>query len=79
MGADVGYHWDEPRYEGQKWRSCTARPSGRCYYDGSGLQADELFQKFTREGDAVVWRTLEERYADLDARDLPTEVEGGMS
>lgn len=79
MGADVGYHWDEPRYEGQEWRSCTARPAGRCYCDGSSLQADELFQKFTHDGDAVVWRTLEERYADLDARELPTEVEAWLS
>ena len=79
MGADVGYHWDEPRYEGQDWHSCAMRPAGRCYYDGSGLQADELFQKFTREGDAVVWRTLEERYADLDARSLPAEPEAGLA
>lgn len=79
MGADVGYHWDEPRYDGQSWLSCSMRAAGRCYYDGSGLQADELFQKFTREGDGVVWRTLEERYAELDARDIPSDPEEGLA
>lgn len=67
-GADVGYHWDSPQYDGQSPRECTVRPGGRCYYDGSGLAAEELFERFTAESDAAVWSTLEQRYADLDGR-----------
>lgn len=79
MAADLGYHWDSPRYEEQGWFACSIRGAGKCYYDGSGLQAKELFGRFLVEGEPVVWATLEERYRELDARELPSEPEAGLA
>lgn len=64
LPADVGYHRATPRYEGQTQSDspCEFLGGQRCYYDGSGLMAQELFEKFTREGEEAVWRELEEVY-----------------
>lgn len=68
MGADLGYHALCPQYEGQDnyaRNDCAYLPGGTCYYDGSGLQADELLPVFFIEGEAAIWRTLTERHDDL--------------
>ena len=41
---------------------CDLFPSGRCYYDGSSLQGEELGERFMTEGEEVVWAELKERY-----------------
>lgn len=79
MAADLGYHWDSPRYEEQSWLACDLRSGGKCYYDGSGLAAEDLFSRFLAEGEAVVWATLEERYRELDGRVLPSEPAAGLA
>lgn len=63
MPADLGYHSKISRYEGQapieqdcEWTG------GVCYYDGSGLNADRIYQVLLVEGDAGVWRELEVEY-----------------
>jgi hypothetical protein len=65
LPADVGYHWHKPQYDGQDSRKCEYTPTGRCYYDGSGLQAEEVFEILLREGSEGVWRELERRYHEL--------------
>ena len=67
MGADVGYHSPKPIYDNQSPSedSCLYLDGKPCYYDGSGLAADDLFNKFIAEGIDVVWNELEEYYASI--------------
>ena len=64
MGADLGYHWSAPTYESEYMvaADCDLLPGGQCYYDGSGLRADDLLKVFIDEGDKAVWEELEEEY-----------------
>lgn len=62
-GSDLGYHWATPQYEGQgSPQRCDLLPGGECYFDGSGLMADEVLRDFIREGERAVWRWLVKRY-----------------
>jgi hypothetical protein len=61
-GWDVGFHSRAPISYATEMDECDVVPEGRCWYDGSGLQADELCQRFLKEGEQVVWATLEDRY-----------------
>jgi len=63
VGFDVGYHADEPQYEGQDQYDCDYRPGGKCYYDGSGLAADGFLETFLTEGEDAMWAALRHRYA----------------
>ena len=63
-GFDVGYHADEPQYGAQDAFECTYRPSGLCYYDGSGLAGDEFLAVFLALGEDAMWDALRKRYAD---------------
>ena len=65
--TDLGYHAYEPQYDGQtRMGSCDILPDaeGGCYYDGSTLAAERVFERLLREGDASVWAELEEQYRD---------------
>lgn len=62
-GADLGYHWRTPQYEDQaSMGACEYLGGAECYYDGSGMQADEALKDFISEGEPGVWRWLEQRY-----------------
>lgn len=63
-GFDVGYHADEPRYDDQEPFDCDYRPSGKCYYDGSGLAGDDFLRIFLTEGEDAMWSGLRQRYAE---------------
>lgn len=63
--ADLGYHWPTPQYEGQTDCDCDVLPGGRCFYDGSGLQANDVYDRLTVEGLDAVWDCLAERYESL--------------
>lgn len=65
MPADLGYHSPTPRYEGQDKMKCDLFPSGECYYDGSSLNAQRIFNVLLVEGDEGVWRELEKYYKEL--------------
>jgi hypothetical protein len=62
MAADLGHHWRAPLYEGE-WQPTECEFLGHpCYYDGSGLNAEPVMAALFIEGDAGVWRHLEEYY-----------------
>jgi hypothetical protein len=64
MGADIGYHSRTPQYKGQaKMRGGCQYLGGKpCYYDGSGLRADEFIPAFLSGGSDAVWKMLEDEY-----------------
>jgi hypothetical protein len=70
-GYDVGYHSAEPMYEGQEPMGepgeCAYVPEGcACYYDGSGLRADDWVKShLLRGGSEAVWAALEKEYRAL--------------
>jgi len=69
MPADVGYHSYEPRYDGQEpiSQTCEILDGKPCYYDGSSLCADELFDIFVTEGEGAMWKYLENVYQETFA------------
>ena len=62
--ADVGYHSPVPMYEGQEpiQEECEYLDGKTCYYDGSGLYAQKVFDIFVTDGEEAMWKTLEEEY-----------------
>lgn len=63
MPADLGYHSKVPRWEGQEPISQECEyTGGPCYYDGSGLNAQRIYEVLTKEGSDGVWRELEAYY-----------------
>ena len=67
LPADKGYHSLKPIYEGQSIinRPCEYLNGKPCYYDGSGLNAESLYEILLREGSEGVWKNLEEYYVEL--------------
>ena len=64
MAADLGYHSKKPQYSGQSVMSesceyCDGKP---CYYDGSGLQAEDAFYTLLNGGDKALWKFLDQYY-----------------
>jgi hypothetical protein len=71
MGFDVGYHADAPQYEGQEdsgHMDCAYRGSGKCFYDGSGLMAEDFVPILLMDGHGGVFRALQDYYDDMDFR-----------
>lgn len=64
MAADIGYHSYVPLYEGQKCLngSCRYLDGKPCYYDGSGLQAEDFLKVMIAEGGETMWKKMEEWY-----------------
>lgn len=66
MGVDLGYHAPCPQYDGQNaMEGDCAYLHGTCFYDGSGLAADDLLRVFLIEGEPAIWAKLAERHDDL--------------
>lgn len=65
MAADVGYHACKPQYAGHKptERHCDIL-GGECYYDGSSLYAEKVFDMLLGGGSEAVWKHLEELYSE---------------
>lgn len=63
-GYDLGFHSCRPRqWQGEGNRmDCEFLPQGFCYYDGSGLQAEDVAKRFIVEGEDAVWEVLADRY-----------------
>jgi len=65
MPADVGYHSKVPRYEGQHaMENCVyvQTPDGKCYYDGSTLHAEQVYDILLEKGSEGVWEYLGKYY-----------------
>ena len=62
--ADLGYHSYELKYDGQTLLTdkCSLLNNKPCYYDGSGLNAEPIFEILISEGEEGVWKKLEEYY-----------------
>ena len=64
--ADLGYHSLKPIYEDQKTMGpCQFLDGKDCYYDGSGLNAERIYDVLVREGSDGVWRELEDFYNEI--------------
>jgi hypothetical protein len=71
MAIDLGYHWPTPTYEGQTeygQMECDLLPGGKCYYDGSGLNAGPVLERFLRFGPHAVWSDLARFYQATKTR-----------
>ena len=63
MAADLGYHSYNPIYPDQEPMTDECQYlGGRCYYDGSSLNAEPLLDLLIEEGDGAVWARLEAKY-----------------
>jgi len=70
MPADLGYHSKVPHYEGHEKisRECEWT-GGDCYYDGSTLNAEPIYEILLREGSEGIWQELEKYYKDIFGED----------
>lgn len=65
MAADLGYHSPKPMYKGQTRMECNLSKRGYCYYDGSGLAAEEVRNVMLEKGDEGVWPLLEDYWHEI--------------
>ena len=66
LPADLGYHSFVPQYEDQSPMSGECNILGaQCYYDGSTVAAEPVFEALLEKGEEGVWAILEERYVEL--------------
>lgn len=78
MPADLGYHSKTPLYADHTathdaCEFCDGQP---CYYDGSGLNANDAMYALVNGGDDGLWKFLEEYYKFTFAEaPYPTPVE----
>lgn len=51
-------------FEGQAAteNGCVWLDNSPCFYDGSGLRAQEVFKIFVKEGEEALWEELEDAY-----------------
>ena len=65
MPADIGYHSPKPMFEEQEPMSKKCHLlNGTCYYDGSGLQVEDVFTILLEKGSDGVWEEMERRYKE---------------
>jgi len=70
MPADLGYHSPKSTYKGQKSMGpCEYLDGKPCYYDGSGLNAEPVYERMLKEGSEGVWKELEEYYKSTFERE----------
>jgi len=64
MPADLGYHSKEPRHDGQEpiCQACEYCDGQPCYYDGSGLNANDAMYALVNGGEAALWDFLDAYY-----------------
>ena len=64
MPADLGYHSKKPHYDGQQptGENCEYCDGKPCYYDGSGLNANDAMYALVNGGDNALWAFLDGYY-----------------
>jgi len=68
LPIDLGYHSYTPQYKGQPSFSpgrCTVLRGRRCYYDGSGTQAEDAYYILVNRGEEALWEFLEAYYYSI--------------
>lgn len=77
LPADLGYHSRTPMYEGHESRhNCEHLDGAPCYYDGSGLNAQEAMYTLVNGGGDALWTYLEHYYAYIfRGGEYPVRVE----
>ena len=65
--ADLGYHSYKPMYDEHEPidEHCKYLNGQKCYYEGSGLAAEKVFDILLKEGSDGVWKYLEEYYEEI--------------
>jgi hypothetical protein len=64
--GDLGYHSHKPTYpEQMSMHKCDWLGGKPCYYDGSGLQSNELFDRVVADP-TLLWQELESRLEKLE-------------
>jgi len=66
LPVDLGYHSPKRRYKGQTLltKDCPLL-KGKCYYDGSSLNAEPVYKRLLQEGSDGVWKELEKYYLGI--------------
>ncbi len=78
MPADLGCHSKKPQYEGQaiSGDSCEYCNGEPCYYDGSGLNADDAMYALVNGGGVALWKFLDDYYGCIfQNKDYPVPAE----
>jgi hypothetical protein len=67
MPADLGFHSPKPMYEGQTslTEDCEYLDGKPCFYDGSTMNAERVFNVLLEKGDEGVWSELESYYKSV--------------
>jgi len=79
-GWDLGYHALEAQYDGQTPHDCNLIDGGKCYYDGSGLNAELLVERFLEGGLEYLWPALLAYYTrTFEDGPWPFEAETGIA
>jgi len=80
MPADLGYHSPAPRYEDHRSMGpCEFLGGQPCYYDGSGLNANDAMYALVNGGDEALWAFLEAYYRCVfEGTEYPTPAEYPM-
>lgn len=65
LPADLGYHSPKPMFEGHtSMANCPYLDGKPCYYDGSGLRAEDVYEILLKKGSIGVWSELEKCYKE---------------
>ena len=75
LPADFGYHSRNKIHSGIKCPCCHLLKGAACYYDGSGLRANEVFDLFVREGEEALWTYMTDEYFRLWPHNAPAASE----
>ena len=80
MAADLGFHSLTPRYEDHaSMGPCEVLDGKDCYYDGSGLNANDAMYALVNGGDDALWSFLEEYYKhEFEGGEYPVPAEYPM-
>lgn len=63
LPADVGFHCYTQQYGAEYHsKSCSVLEDKECFYEGSSLAADDVFNVFTEKGEHAMWTELLNRY-----------------
>jgi len=66
LPADLGYHSKVPQYDGQESRGdCQWLDGAQCFYDGSGLNANDAMYALVNGGDKALWEFLDGYYCHV--------------